>query len=544
MNVKRLIIMALLVVMLATLIGASSAQDSKVVTIIFTQEPDTLSPLYTGMWFSGITTELWLAKPWVFDDNLAATPVLVKEIPSADNGGISADNKVITLNLREDLTWSDGEPLTSADFLFTVEMWLADDNLVQTRYPFDSAVESVDAPDEFTVVYTFAEPFAPWLPALSIGILPEHVLRPVFEDEGTLDDAAWNRAPTVSSGPFVFVEWESGGHLFFERNENFFGEAPLLDGVFIRIVEDDASQVNALINGDGHIGTFISYSDLGQLEDAGVGYALAASGYNEAWLFNTDPETAHPAMTDVNVRKALQMAAPRQLVNETLLEGRTYVPGTFWEGSAYDNPMIEPPPYDPEAAAAMLDEAGWVDSNGDGTRDKDGEELVLRYLTPPRQVRMDTQVVVQQAFAEIGIGLTLENPSYDVFWNTFGAGGPIATGQYDIGQWSNTTSSFPDPDTSDFLCAEIASEDNPEGNNWSGYCEEELDALFIAQSQTVDGATRLDQFHRIGELMSEAAIWTGIWYDPDVWAVSGRLVDVLISGEDPFWNSYAWDLAD
>lgn len=542
MKTKRLILLLLSVLVVAMLAGPSMAQDN-IVTVIFTQEPDTLNPLYTGMWFTSVTFELWISGAWVFDADLNPVPVLVAEIPSVENGGINEDGTVITLALRDDIVWSDGEPITSADFMFTYEMYTSPDNLISSAYPYDSAVIGVEAPDERTVVVTFAEPFAPWLGTLFRQVLPEHVLRPVFEDEGSLDDAAWNRAPTVGSGPFVFREWESGSHLLFDRNENYFGPLAKTDGVFIRIVEDDASQVAALINGDAEIGTFIAYSDLSQLEAAGVGYELAASGYNEHWLFNVNPETAHPAMTDVRVRKALQLAAPRQLVVDTLLEGRTYIPVTYWEGMPFSNPNLEVPPYDPAAAAALLDEAGWVDSNGNGTRDKDGVELVLRYLTPPRQVRMDTQVVVQQAFSEVGIGLTLENPSYDVFWNTYGAGGPIAAGQFDIGQWSATTASFPDPDTDDFMCDERASEENPEGNNWSGFCDETLDALFKEQARTVDFDARVELFHQIGEIMADNAIWTGIWYDPDVWAVSEALLNVHISGEDPFWNCYDWEFA-
>src|SRR5690606_8536444 len=96
--------------------------ERKIATFIWTQEFDTLSPLYTGMWFVTTTYQLWNVWAWHFDEDNNPIPVLVTEIPSAENGGISEDGRTITFKLRDDLVWSDGTPLTSADFVFTYEM--------------------------------------------------------------------------------------------------------------------------------------------------------------------------------------------------------------------------------------------------------------------------------------------------------------------------------------------------------------------------------------------------------------------------------------
>jgi peptide/nickel transport system substrate-binding protein len=324
------------------------------------------------------------------------------------------------------------------------------------------------------------------------------------------------------------------------KNENYFQPANL-DGVFIRFVEDDAAQIAALLSGEGDIGTFIAYSDFSQLEAAGVTPILVPSGYNEGWFMNNDPGTAHPAMLDANVRRALALAFNRQEVVDTLLEGRTYLPGTFWEGSAFDNPAIEPLPYDPAQAAALLDEAGWVDSNGNGIRDKDGVELELRYLTTTRQIRVDTQVIAQQDLAEVGVNLILQNAASDIFFSGYAQGGPVSLGQYDIAEWSTTTS-FPDPDVAIFLCSEIPSDENPEGSNDTRYCNPEVDALLQEQAQTVDFTARQQLFFRIQELMFEDTVWVGVWYDPDAWAINSRIQNVAISGATPFWNAAEWDL--
>jgi peptide/nickel transport system substrate-binding protein len=176
----------------------------KVATFIWTQEPDSLNPMYTNMWFSTITQQIWLCEPWVFDNNDEPQVVLLTEMPSIANGGISEDGKSITLKLRDDIVWSDGEPITSADFAFTKEMFTEPANTVNSTYPYD-LITSLETPDERTVVVSFAEPFVAWSGALYSELLPEHVLRPVFEAQGSLVEAEWNEAPTVGCGPYTFA---------------------------------------------------------------------------------------------------------------------------------------------------------------------------------------------------------------------------------------------------------------------------------------------------------------------------------------------------
>jgi peptide/nickel transport system substrate-binding protein len=519
----------------------AAAGEAKVATFIFTQEFDTLSPIYTTMWFSSITRQIWNADAWAYDENNEPFPQLAAELPSLENGGISADGRTITVRLRDDIVWSDGEPITAADFVFTYEMITNPANAVYTTHPYDK-IESIEAPDEHTVVTTFAEPFAPWLATLWFGVLPEHVLRPVFDAEGTLENAEWNLAPTVSAGPYVFAEWESGSFARFVRNDNYWGEPALIDEIFIRFVPDDASQVAALQAGDGDLGTFISYADIPALEESGVNIVAVPSGYNEGWYIYFGEET-HPALLDLKVRQALALAFDRFSLVEDLLLGRTQPAATFWDNSPFVDPTIEPWPYDPERAKQLLDEAGWVDSNGDGTRDKDGVELVLTYGTTTREIRTDTQAVVQQELAEVGIGVELLTFESNIFFASYADGGPMATGQLDIGQWS-TVASFPDPDSADFLCSEIPSDENPSGTNSSALCDEDLDALFQLQASQVDPATREQTFHQITRHIFDNVYWLGIWQDPDIWALSGRLTNVNLSGATPFSKIAEWDITE
>jgi ABC-type transport system substrate-binding protein len=102
----------------------------KVATFIWTEEFDTLNPYYTNEWFSQITDQLWDKYAWEFDDENNPIPVMLKEMPSLDNGDISQDGKTITLKLKDGLAWSDGQPLTSADFVFTWKMITDPNNAV------------------------------------------------------------------------------------------------------------------------------------------------------------------------------------------------------------------------------------------------------------------------------------------------------------------------------------------------------------------------------------------------------------------------------
>jgi peptide/nickel transport system substrate-binding protein len=519
---------------------AAPPSTPKVATFIFTQEFDNLSPLYTNMWFSAITFQIWNAHAWDFDEENNPVPVLVTEIPSMEDGSISEDGTVITMKLRPDLVWSDGTPLTAEDFIFTYEMYIDPANSVASSYPYDT-ISSIEAPDPQTVVMNFDEPLASWLGTLWKGVIPAHVLRPVYEAEGTINNAEWNFAPTVSCGPFVFDAWESGSFVRFVANENYWLGRPNLDEIFIRFVPDDASQIAALVAGDGDLGTFFAYSDVPTLEAAGIDVVNSFSGYNEGWYYSFHPEKGHPALQDRRVRQALALGFDRFSLNRDLLLGLTVPAATGWDNMPYVDPTIEPWPYDPEQAKQLLDEAGWIDSNSDGTRDKDGVELVLKYGTTTREIRRDTQAVVQQQLAGIGVKVELFNYDSDIYFGGYEEGGPAATGELDIFQYSGTPN-FPDPDIAEWLCAEIPSDESPSGTNWMYLCDEELDRLFRLQATQVDFEERQETFFQITRRIFEEAYWVGIWQDPDLFGISERLQNVKISGATPFFNIWEWDL--
>ena len=476
-------------------------------------------------------------RPWVYYEvvDSVATPKSPVKWFFTD-WEVSEDGLVWTVHLARNATFHDGEPVTAEDVKWTA------DNLIKlpTWEYANVGLNRTEVVDDYTVKFymNFPRPYPPmdWTP-----ILPKHIWEP-YED----DLSACPNEEMIGSGWFKLKEWKAASHLIFEANPNYWRGRPALDEIHIMIVPDDEAQMAAIKTGDTDIGVFLSYADIPTIEELpDVDLVSVLGGYNEGWFFNlntdaTAAKNGHPALQDVRVRQAIAYAVDFDAICEKLLYGKTYPPATYWEETPYAYPDANPYKYDPEKAKALLDEAGWVDTNGNGIRDKDGVELILVYSTTAgREVREQTQVLAQQYLADVGIGIEIQNNSYDTMWNSYGEGGPIATGNYDIAEWSDGTD-FPDPNVTQWLCSEIPSDENPAGTNWFGICDEELDALLRAQAVEMDFNKRIELFHEISRIINEKVYWLGVWHDNDLWAINKRVKNIKISGSNSFWNCWEW----
>jgi len=506
----------------------------KVVTLAWTQEPDTLNMIYSNMWYMAVLTNLYSCWPWAYDENNQAYPSMLTEMPT-----VSDDGLVITMNLRDDIFWSDGTPITAADFLFTQEMITSQSNAVDSVYPYDLFESS--APDAQTVVMTFEEPFTPWMSSIWQGdIMPKHILEPVFESEGSIDAAEWNFAPIVGCGPFNFTEWESGSYLRFDRNEDYWDPLAKLDTVYFQLVPDDAAQTAAVLAGDADIAFWPPYEDIPAFQEAGLNVFTQASGYNEGWFFNLR-DMASPGIKDLVVRKAIAMSLDRES-NTDIRLGVVSPNETFWDAlPAFVSPDIEPWPFDPEGAKQILEDAGYVDSDSDGIReDLEGNPLVITQGNTTKEERQNYQAVAQQQLLEVGIDLQILSYDADILFASYADAGPAAIGDLDIMQWSDAPY-FPDPDTPYWLCSEMATDEYPWGYNYF-ICDEYLDGLMQEQVVTTDPEARIELFHEITKYMYDNLYYLGIWDDPDVWIVNPALSDVKFSGVTPFFNIAEWDI--
>jgi len=520
----------------------------KVVTISFiSDDPDSLNPLYASVWTAELAFEMYLLPLWNIDKEGQYHMELAEELPNAENKGLSEDGLTITIKLNPKAKWSDGQPVTAQDAVFTYEMTMNDANTVYSRYPWDTYVESVTAVDEHTLQIKLNQPYADWSTSLFTGmsrVLPEHVLKAVFEKDGSLDNAEWNRLPTVGDGPFLLTEYETASHLIFVANPDYWRGRPKLDEIHFRLIEDRAAQLATLASGDADIGSYIVGSEIPQISKMGnIQIDSADNGYQVVLYENVDPKTAHPAMTDANVRRALAEAIDRQLIINELYNGLYKIPATYWQGTVFDNSALVPYPYDPENARKLLSDAGWVDANNDGVREKDGKDLVLRYVYVGGEETTDTLVVtIQQMLADVGVKVDLLPNTQEVLWASYAENGPLATGQYDLTHWSDGMAYFPSPDTSYFLCSQIPTAEAPDGYNWFGICDEQMDKLFADSAVEIDPQKRIEMYHQIGQIMYDQVFIIPLRNDPDVWAVNNRLSNIKFSGVDPLMWAYEWDI--
>jgi peptide/nickel transport system substrate-binding protein len=184
-----------------------------------------------------------------------------------------------------------------------------------------------------------------------------------------------------------------------------------------------------------------------------------------------------------------------------------------------------------------------VDSNNDGVREKDGQDLVLRYAYISGEETTDAMVVsFQQMLADVGIKMEILPNTQEVLWASYTDNGPLAIGDYDLTHWSDGMWYFPSPDTSYFLCSEIPSADYPTGYNWFGICTPELDDLFSRGASEIDEGKRVEIYHEIGKIMYDNTYIIPIRDDPDVWTYNNRLTNVRFSGVDPLMFVYEWDV--
>jgi peptide/nickel transport system substrate-binding protein len=518
----------------------------KEATMSLTSNPESMNPLYASTWYTECVLDLILLPLWNIDDKGQYQMELAQELPTLENGGVSSDGLTITVKFRPEANWSDGTPVTADDAVFTYDMTMADGNGVFSRYPYDTYVESMTAVDPKTLEIKLSSPYVDWSTSFFTGIsrvLPKHVLQPVFDAEATLDNAEWNRTANVVNGPFTLTEFVSDDHLTLAANEGYWRGRPKLDTLYIRIFADDASQLAALQSGQSDIGSYITGSQLPALKESGqFEMPTSPNGYIVTIFMNTDPKTAHPAMTDAKVRRALAMAIDRQLIIDQIYNGIYTIPATYWDDTVYDNPDLKPYPFDPEGAKALLDEAGWkVGANG--VREKDGKKLELRYVYISGTDTTDTMVVTfQQMLADVGVKLNIVQNTEEVLWASYGDNGELARGNYDLTQWSDGMWYFPSPSTSYFLCSEIPTADYPTGYNWFGICDPQLDELFTAADVELDPAKRIADYHEIGKLMYDQTYIIPIRSDPDIWAVNTRLKDITFSGVDPLMFAYQWDV--
>jgi len=527
---KRLSLLLVFSLLLLSLGSAIVVAQESVLVIGWEQEPSKLNPAADES-FASLMENFYARDLWDWDTNREIYPVMAAEIPSLENGmAVTLDNgnTQVTYKLRQGMKWSDGEEITSADCEFWHEIRMDPATFAIQRGIYVDVVESFEVVDDYTFILTYNTPFPDFTTrATASCAYPEHILRPILEAEGTLDFASyWDGVGVVGYGPYTFSEWSVGNSVTFNKNPLWDGQEAAFDKVVLNFLTEPAQMQNAMEVGE--IDVAFNFSDdlvAGYKGIAGVQVFGTPGVYGDALWINMG-NGGHPALTDLRVREAIAHAIDRKTLAEELVGPGTQVPAA-WHPAQFWPDDIAPLDYDVDMANQLLDEAGWIDSNGDSIRDKDGEELILRFFTTTRQIRMDYQVVIQEYLDAVGISTQLLPIPSGILFGSFNERGVLNTGDFDLAIFAlsaDPLSPFADA-PSWFGCGGIPSIDNPDGNNGWGFCSEEFDTKDALVGVTVDPVQRLAYAHDAIRAFVNAQFWEGLYLRPQWYAFNTDRLD-------------------
>lgn len=487
------------------------AADAKTLTVAFSQEPDSLNEYYTNMAFAIWAAYLAQANLWDYDDKLQPVPVLVSEIPTTANGGLSQDGKTTTLKLKKGLKWSDGQPLTADDVVFTYQMIMDKANKFSRGSLIRDLLNTVEKVDDLTVKVTTktASPYPENLAGVNADfqVLPMHIFKAVYDKDKSIEQASENQNPTVFSGPYMLKEWKRGASLTYVVNPNYAGPKPQIEQIVIQIFPQPETAYAALAAGQIDFIPNLQPADAKTIEGLTkdvTTYSLYGSYRESLWLNLRDdqhPRAGHPALKDARVRQAIRKAINRRGLVKDLLFDKTTVADSLYSDSPFENKKIQFAEYDLAGANKLLDDAGWK-MGGDGVRQKDGVKLELIYGTTTAAQRKKNQAVIQQQLAQVGIKITLQTYDPTKYFGSFPDGGIIKTGVDDIDEYANNTVTTNPANQRTFFCNDITSDQNPGGQNYVGYCNQDMDKLWSTTEQTLDPKQGQTAADKIQEMMN------------------------------------------
>lgn len=464
--------------------------------------PDSLNP------GNGLLAESYDLYELVYDTPIALTADggYVPEL--ATSWEVSEDGLTWTLEIVDGAMFHDGTPLTSEDIKYTLELYRdTTDFPYMPSYP--DVFSAIEAPSPTELVITTEEPVGNFESRmLFMYVLPKHI----WEEQD--DPIRFVNAEMVGSGPFELTDFEQGTSIELDANPTYWNGRPNIDSIIFQTFEDPDARVEALTNGDVDMITEFPATALGALRDAAnveVHVADRTSGRLTDVFFNVvDPAdcptdagglcTGHPALRDVAVRRALALAMDkRQIVDVALLglgsPGLSLVPPGLGEWYASD---VEDYAFDVGAANAMLDEAGYEDSDDDGIRECQPDQdcptgdLTFRFMYPA-----DTDTGARESeligamWAQVGVRIQIQGLDPETLTSVC-----CPTFDYDVIRWGWTS----DPDPAFLLglalCDEIST-----GLSETGYCNPEFDDLYAQQAVETDHDARVEQIHEMQRIL-------------------------------------------
>lgn len=472
-----------LVLTFALLVSVASAQDAGGAVILRNiGDVSTLNPI---MWTDGASFSIGsLIWPFPFTvDRDSGIPQ-----PGLTSWEISEDGLTYTFHIREDANWSDGTPITAQDAKFTIDA-AASDVVGSPRKSNTTSFKEVRVIDDKTyAVELNAVNCAVMQDFAQIPFMPSHVFKADFSDVTTNE---YNQFPKISGGPYILDEIVPGQYQKLSANPTYWDGEPGIKNVIYKVILDPAVVNQELLAGsiDWESMQGDTFEQLQPLDNFNYEtvYADSVGLFFMNWADPNNPQpaydesgnpveqTPHPILSDVRVRQAIAMGYDKAAILATLGEGGggmlvgSVVPWMEW---AF-NDEISPWPYDPEAAKALLDEAGWTDTDGDGIRDKDGKPLHLEIAYSALiGYFKTTALVAQDNLNQLGMDVTVTEYDWAAYLNDV-----LLAQKYDMSVVSWGGGSPPDPTSTEPLLLSIGDQPNT-GFNVTSYVNPKLDELY------------------------------------------------------------------
>lgn len=533
------------------------------ITAVIAEDPPSFNPAVAQTGFDALVMELVMLALADVDENGNAIPQIATELPTVDNGDVVVDEENgtmdVTWKLRQDIKWSDGISVTADDVVFTYEA-IADPNFGYWVPGLDY-IDGVEKIDDYTAVVhynTIYPGYQTQFGGYLMTVWPAHYC--VIDENQGFTNWDCGKKP-LSNGPYILKEWVQNDHLTFEKNPNYYEKGkPAIDEILVKIVPDDATRKLMLENGDADLDMWTPENVISELKNVpNVEVSLSTVDrwvmrifFNLAAKGTTDPAaTPHPILSDVRVRRAIRMAIDPATISSNFWYGYAKPVWTEFFRPPYNKCNVPEPVYDPEGAKAILEEAGWTDTDGDGVREchgcttgaAEGYKMEMEFITYSEygQTLDNTQDYLWEILGQLGIKLNNSKVEGSVLWATTSEGGIEQSGNFDMDIWDD---GYSGSDPTDFLWVYYHSKaaEPDVGQNYGRYMNTKVDEL-IDSLYTLDETARQDAFCQLASILDEDLPELLLFTTVDANAHSTRLQGVLSNANEIVtWNVEDWTL--
>ncbi len=419
-------------------------------------------------------------------------------------------NPVITFQLRNDARFHDGHVFDAGDVAFTYESIMNPRNLSPRTSDFEP-IKAVEVIDDHAVRVVYKRLFSPAVNAWTMGILPEHLLnndalqaemdRRGISGEArenfAMRDSEFNRNP-VGTGQFIFQSWEGDELIHLSANKDYWGRVPRYENYYYRVLPDGLAREMEFRAGaldvyqpEPHqVDRFRDKTSYQVFSSLSMGYTYI--GYNNR----------KPLFAEKRVRQALGMALNNEEIIDYVLYGEgEYTTGPYPKNTLWYDHDVAPMSYDPQAAAAILNDLGWQ-KNSDGWLEKDGEIFEFNLITNNgNALRKAVLTIAQNAWQKIGVKVNTQLFEWAVFLEDF-----INPGKFDavILGWQMT----PDPDLYQLW---HSSQSGFGQLNFVGFNNAEADKLIERIRRTYDAELQIQLTHQLHALIAEEQPYTFLY---------------------------------